>query len=132
MAIYEKLYFPHKCMASCPHRRFNLNYSLNYRDSHEQPTLLTRMHSSRMRTVRCRSRLLWGGVCLGVSAQGGVGPEVSASGVSAQGVSAQGVSAQGVSAQGCLPKGGIWQTPPVNRMTDACENITLPHLRCGR
>ena len=24
------------------------------------------------------------------------------------------------------------QTPPVNRMTDACENITLPQLRCGR
>ena len=23
-------------------------------------------------------------------------------------------------------------TPPVNRMTDACENITLPQLRCGR
>ena len=22
--------------------------------------------------------------------------------------------------------------PPVNRMTDACENITLPQLRCGR
>ena len=21
---------------------------------------------------------------------------------------------------------------PVNRMTDACENITLPQLRCGR
>ena len=27
-----------------------------------------------------------------------------------------------------------WNTtpPPVNRMTDACENITLPQLRCGR
>ena len=22
--------------------------------------------------------------------------------------------------------------PPVNRITDACENITLPQLRCGR
>ena len=22
--------------------------------------------------------------------------------------------------------------PPVDRMTDACENITLPELRCGR
>ena len=34
------------------------------------------MHSSRMRTVRCSGRL-WGvgeGVCLGVSAQGGVCP----------------------------------------------------------
>ena len=27
------------------------------------------------------------------------------------------------------PPGG---DPPVNRMTDACENITLPQLRCGR
>ena len=24
------------------------------------------------------------------------------------------------------------QTPPVNRITDACENITLPQLRCGQ
>ena len=24
------------------------------------------------------------------------------------------------------------ETPPVNRITDACENITLPKLRCGR
>ena len=22
--------------------------------------------------------------------------------------------------------------PPLNRITDACENITLPQLRCGR
>ena len=22
--------------------------------------------------------------------------------------------------------------PPVDRITDACENITLPQLRCGR
>ena len=41
---------------------------------------------------------------------------------------------------GCLvPGGGIpasteADTPlsPVNRITDACENITLPQLRCGR
>ena len=51
----------------------------------------TRMHSGRMRTVRCRSRL-WGGgylprgeVCLG---------ECLPSEVSAQEVSAQGVSAR--------------------------------------
>ena len=54
--------------------------------------------------------------------------------VSAQGISAQeGVcpgrclprrmSAQGVSARGCLPH----PHPPVDRMTDACENITFPH-----
>ena len=24
------------------------------------------------------------------------------------------------------------QTPPVDRITDACKNITLPQLRCGR
>ena len=27
---------------------------------------------------------------------------------------------------GGLLGGSPWQTPPVNRMTDACENITLP------
>ena len=27
---------------------------------------------------------------------------------------------------------GILPPSPVNRMTDACENITLPQLRCGR
>ena len=70
----------------------------------------TRMHSSRMRTVRCSSRLLGGGVCLG-----GVCLERW---VSAQG---EGVFAWegGVSAQrGCLPS-ACWDThPPVNRMTD--------------
>ena len=58
--------------------------------------------------------------------------------VSAHGVFAQGVSClpRGVSAQGCLTGGGglprgyfpsaCWDTcPPVNRMTDACENKTL-------
>ena len=25
-----------------------------------------------------------------------------------------------------------WETPPVDRITNACENITLPQLRCGR
>ena len=34
---------------------------------------LTRIHSSRMRTIRCSGRLI-GGVCWGVSAQGGVPP----------------------------------------------------------
>ena len=29
---------------------------------------------------------------------------------------------------GYLPR----YSPPVNRMTDACKNITLPQLRCGR
>ena len=46
-------------------------------------------------------------------------------GVSAQGegsVCLGGVSTQGVSAWGVY-------TPPVNRMTDRCKNITFPELR---
>ena len=43
--------------------------------------------------------------------------------------------------RGCMPSGGVcpvrvsaqggrgWQTPPVDRMTDTCENITLAQLR---
>ena len=39
---------------------------------------------------------------------------------------------------GCVPSaavavgGGVSTSPPVNRITDACKNITLPQLRCGR
>ena len=67
------------------------------------------MHSSRMPTVRCSSHLgacLPGGVCLEGVYLGGVCLGVSAV-----------VSAQG----------GVCHTappPPVNRITDACENIT--------
>ena len=34
----------------------------------------------------------------------------------------------------CFPGGvlGVYPSIPVNRKTDACENITLPQLRCGR
>ena len=44
-------------------------------------------------------------------------------------MSARGVSAKGVSVmEGCLPS-ACWDTPtPMNRITDACENITLPQL----
>ena len=77
--------------------------------------VVTRLHSSRMHTVRCSGRLrgvstrravprgcLPGGVCQGVSAQ----REVSAWG-------------------GCLPR----QTPPhVKRITVRCKNNTLPQL----
>ena len=28
--------------------------------------------------------------------------------------------------------GDVRYSPPVNRMTDVCKNITLPQLRCGR
>ena len=64
-----------------------------------------RMHSSRMRIVRCSGRLLGGG-----------------------GVSAWGV----VSAHGGLPGGGVCQTPHTpprtEFLTHACENITFPQL----
>ena len=34
---------------------------------------------------------------------------------------------------GMLSQHALRQTPsPVNRITHACENITLPQLRCGR
>ena len=33
---------------------------------------------------------------------------------------------------GCLPRGVSARHPPVDRMTDSCENITLPQLHCGR
>ena len=103
----------------------------------------------------------WGCLLLGVSGLGGVwsrgvsGPGgggllwggVFSGGVSGPGgVCSGGVSGPGGSAlEGCLlwgvsgPGGAVWvsqhalrQTPPVNRMTDACQNITLAQLRCGR
>ena len=67
---------------------------------------------------------------LGVGLEGGS----SWKGVSLVGGSPWGSPWQGVSLEGGLPGRGIylaggspWQNPPpVNRMTDACENITLP------
>ena len=108
------------------------------------------MHSSRMRTICCSGRLLGGG-CLAsrLSAQGGCLPRGRgyAQGGSAQGGClprgrgyARGASAQGGSAQGggvCpggLPGGcfclGVSARPPrpVDKITDACENITFPYL----
>ena len=39
----------------------------------------------------------------------------------------------GVCSQGGISQHALRQTPPpVNRITHACENITLPQLRCGR
>ena len=32
----------------------------------------------------------------------------------------------------CVPQCMLGYTPPVKRITDACENITFPQLRCGR
>ena len=62
----------------------------------------TRIHSSRMRTVRCSGRLSRGG-CLPIV--GGVSWRVCV----------------------CLPRGGV-HLHPVNRMTGGCKSITFPQL----
>ena len=103
------------------------------------------MHSSRMRTVRCSSRLpRGGGVCQGCLPEGGLPRGVSAVGgggvcqggwvVSARG-GWGGVCPGGVS-QHALGRGGVcpsacWHTPPslwTEFLTHACENITFPQL----
>ena len=69
-----------------------------------------------MRIARCSSRLLGreclsGGVCLGAEGlSGGVYPGAGV----------------------CMPACTWTDTPPVDRMTDTCENITLQQLRCER
>ena len=87
-------------------------------------------------------RCAWGvsaqeGVCLGISAWEGCLPGGVCLGgcLPRKGVYQRGVCLGGMSAWGCLPggvcPGGVcrsacWNTPPpVNRITDACENITL-------
>ena len=79
----------------------------------------TRMHSSRMCTVRCSGRPWRGkGVCM----PGGCLP--------ARGSACQG----GLPAGGSACQGGVsaCNNPPVDRMTDTCKNITLPPLRRGQ
>ena len=96
-----------------------------------------------------------GGVCSGgVSAPGDIcsgggvsanqgGGGVCSGGVSASwggcllwGVCSRGVSAlgeRGVCSWGVVSQHALRQTPPpVDRITDACKNITLAQLRCGR
>ena len=89
-----------------------------------QSRVVTRMHSTRMRTVRCSGCLASRGVFTqGVSTLQGV-------------FTLQGVSAGGCLPRGCLPigvacPGGICLgvcTPPVNRITDRCKNITFLQL----
>ena len=106
----------------------------------DKHTEIKNLHSSRMRTARAltvsHSMLAGGGGCLprGVSAPGGVcsqggllpGGVCSWGGVSAWGVSAPGGSALG----GVCSRGGV-RYPPVNRITDACKNITLPNFVAG-
>ena len=109
-------------------------------------TKATRMPSSMMRTVRSSSHLRaggclpMGGVWMGCLPMGGV----SEWGVCPRGCLPKDVSAHGGSVQrGCLPGGlpqggvprgvsawglstqGGYKHPPVDRMADACENITL-------
>ena len=72
-----------------------------------QLNLSTRRHSSRMRTIHWSGRRGGGGVCLG-----GVCPGVGVFLAGGGGVTA--------------PVHAGIDTPPVNRMTDACENITFP------
>ena len=49
-----------------------------------------------------------------------------------RGVSAQDGVCLGVSARGGVSQDALGQKPPVNRMTERCKNIILPQLRCGR
>ena len=91
----------------------------------------TRMHSSRMRTVRSSGRLSRGCVCSRGVCFGGVSVP---GGVSSQGrVCSGGCLLRGVSApDGCLLRGvvsqhALRQTPPPHPcgQTDACKNITF-------
>ena len=75
-----------------------------------QSTTKTRMHSSRMRTVRCSSRLLGGGVSAWlVSAQGGV---------CLGGVCLGGVCPGGLPGGMCIPVCTEANNPPVDRILD--------------
>ena len=99
----------------------------------------TRMHSSRMRTAR-----LWP-VSPGMHfSRGGVPGPGSVPGPGRCTWSRGGVP--GPRGVYLVPGGCTWSqgvylvpgectcpgTPPRDRITDACENITLPQLRCGR
>ena len=105
-----------KCMRDWIHYNSALctkHFEQIHAKNHEKKC--TRMHSSRMRTVRNSSRLLPEG-----SAPGGEG--VSALGRLWGAVCSRGVCSQGVG-------GGIpactEADPPVNRMTNRCKNITF-------
>ena len=118
---------------------------------------LTRMHSSRMRAGHsltvCRSLLpggvsaprgwvcSWGGCLLprGVCSQGGVcswGVSAPWGCVCPRGVCSRGCMLLGVSAPGgvgaVVSQHALRQTPPMDRITDSCKNITLAQLHCGR
>ena len=78
---------------------------------------LARMHSSRMRTVRCSGCVRGESICPGVVYLGGVYP----GGVSAQ-LSVQGVSAQVVSVHGGVCPGGVYSVSTRGCLPDTpCE-----------
>ena len=94
--------------------------------------LLTRMHSSRMRTSHaltvCGHLLLprgWGGGWSGGSGpRGGLVP----GGVCSWGGLVPGGGGSGIPA--CTE--GDTLPPPMDRITDTCKNITLAQLHCGQ
>ena len=95
-----------------------LKWSWQYRhprivESLWKSLIITRMHSSRMRTARSSSR------------PGGVSTRPPQEQTPSRGSTPRRKQPPG----GSTPKEAA---PPINRMTDACEHITLPQLRCGR
>ena len=66
----------------------------------------------------------------GVSAPGGSGPRGVA--LLGGGVSAPGGLCSGGGGGGIPACTEAHTPPPVDRITDACKNITLAQLRCGR
>ena len=81
----------------------------------------TRLHSSRMRTARALT----------------VSPSMLCAWSQGEGAwSREGAWSWGVVhgpwGGGMVSQHVLRQTPPVNRITDPCENITLLQLRCGR
>ena len=87
----------------------------------------TRMHFSRMRTARSSSR------ARGVSTRHpppGPGTPLGAGTPRSRNPPGSRPLRPGTPLGTRQPPGS--DPPPVDRITDACENITLPQLRCGR
>ena len=74
------------------------------------------------------------GVCSrGVPASGpGGGVPASGPGGSAPGGSLPLVLGVSASGRGCVSQRAMGQTPPVDRITDTCKNITFANFVCGR
>ena len=129
--------FPrHACTQPCmppPHEQNDWQTGVKTLPCHNIVAGVTRMHSSRMHTIRCSGH--WGGVCpTGVSDSWGLCPRGCLSERCLP--SGRAVSAQG---DGCLPGGvcpwGVYtpwtqrqipSPPPVNTITDRCKIITFP------